>query len=354
MKITINRTELLEVMKDLKKLNSRHNIPILENIKLTAHENTITATYSDYQLTIVKTINGTIQENGSILLPFKKLETYARKLKDDFITLSLNTMTAGKKVFTFDAPDVINYPKLPAITTDGFSLFKDDFINLFKNITYSASKQESRPILTGVNIVVSQSQITGNATDSHRMAQKTIEVETGQDYTAVVPAKQLDKALKINIDNVLQVHNEEKTLVLKGETTTLFLKKLDGVYPDLNRLKQKQANAIVHLSKKELLEVIELAQLVSKESKNSAVKLISDNSSTRLETSNNTENFTSKLNSVHNGESFTIFFNPSYVLETLKNIDGEKIEFMFDSSVRPFVIGNEDNTYHLITPVRQR
>ena len=97
MKITINRTELLEVMKDLKKLNSRHSIPILENIKLDAYDNNITATYSDYELTIIKTINGTIQENGSILLPFKKLESYARKLKDDFITLSLNTMQAGNK-----------------------------------------------------------------------------------------------------------------------------------------------------------------------------------------------------------------------------------------------------------------
>ena len=240
MKITINRTELLEVMKDLKKLNNRHTLPILENIKLSAHENNITATYSDYELTIVKNINGTIQENGSILLPFKKLETYARKLKDDFITLSLNTMTAGNKTFTFVTPDVTNYPKLPTITSDSFSLFKDDFINLFKNITYSASKKESRPILQGVNIVVTHSQITGNVTDSHRMAQKTIEVETGQDYSAVIPAKQLDKALKINMDNVFKVHNEEKRLVLKGDTTTLYMTKLEGQYPDLNRLKQKQ------------------------------------------------------------------------------------------------------------------
>ena len=354
MEITINRTEILEVMKDLKKLNNRHNLPILENIKLDAYDNTITVTYSDYQLTIVKTINGTIQENGSILLPFKKLETYTRKLKDDFITLSLNTMQAGNKTFTFDAPDASNYPKLPTITTDGFSLFKDDFINLFKNITYAASKQESRPILTGVNIEVSQSKITGNVTDSYRMTQKTIEVETGQDYNAVIPAKQLDKVLKINMDDVFQVHNEVKRLVLKGNTTILYLTKLEGQYPDLNRLKQKQANAIVNLTKKELLEVIELALMVSKDLKNNAVKLVSDETSTLLQASNDKEEFSSKLDSCHTGENFTILFNPSYVLETLKNIDSEKIEFMYDSSIRPFVIGNNDNTYHLITPVRQR
>ena len=354
MKITINRNELLDVMKDLKKLNNRLSLPILENIKLDAYDNNITTTYSDYELTIIKTINGTIQENGSILLPFKKLENYARKLKDDFIILSLNTMQAGKKVFTFDTPDVANYPKLPTITSDGFSLFKDDFINLFKNITYAASKQYSRPILTGVNIVVTNSQITGNVTDAHRMTQKTIEVITNQDYSAVIPAKQLDKVLKINMDNVFTVHNEVKRLVLKGETTTLYLTKLEGVYPDLNRLKQKQANAIVNLSKKELLEVIELAQLVSKDSKNNVVKLVSDETATTLQASNDKEEFSSQLDSSHRGESFTIFLYPLYVLETLKNIDSEKIEFMYDSSIRPFVIGNEDNTYHLITPVRQR
>lgn len=357
MKINVNRKDMLDVLKDIKKINTGTNniIPILENIKVTTAGEIVTVSYSDIEISIIKTLEATIVETGSALFPLKKLDAYLRKLKDDFITLDGDALQAGSKKFSFKVPPSENYPKFPKVKNDGFRIYKNEFVELFKNVTYAVGKQESRPVLTAVQTIVTDSDITANACDSHRMTQKKLTIDTGESFQALIPGKAIDKVLKMDMDDVFQFINNDSNVCFKGKNTTVIIKKVEGTYPGLERLKLQAVNATIELDRLEFLESLELAKMVIKDRNNTVVKLTSDGTAT-LSTDDRTrefsDTFNNELESKHDGETMTIYFNPDYAIETLKNIDSEKVTFSYNASIRPFTITGDDGGYHLITPVR--
>lgn len=359
MKITINKKELQGALKDLKKVSINKNIPILNYFLLESKNNETFITFSNTELTIRKKVNANIISEGSLLLDLKKLDTVLKKIKTTEIEIAQDettvTLLSGSNKFNYKTPIASQYPKIK-VQDNGFRIYKKELESLFSSVLYAAGKQESRPILTGVNTVITDDKIVATTCDSHRLATKEIPINTGENYTANINAASLVKVLKMDLDNVMAFSYSDTFVQLEGEKTMIQIKKVEGLFPDTSRLIPQDNSTALSVSKKELIESIELGQVFSSDSKNNVVGLETTQEKTTITADDYPATFVSELKTVEqNGEPLKISFNPSYVLDTLKNIDSDMINIKLTSSVRPFTVqGNDDSTLHLITPIRTR
>lgn len=362
MDINVNKKELVNVLKDFKKVATKgnKNVGILvDNVLINATDNIIELTYSDGELTVIKTMDGTIISDGSILIPLKKVDSMIKKIKTDTINLiqldNKIELKAGNHSMKYDTPPAENYPRFN-ILEKGFRIHDTELKDLFSSVIYGISKHESRPVLTAINTVVSENGIQAVSCDSHRLAKKTIELSTGEQWTANISGPLLEKALKMELEKNMYFSNSDKFVQLKGKNITIQINKVEGQYPSIDRLIPTDNSTVLTVNKLELVEAIELGAAFAADSKNNIVEIsINEYGNRVFSESNGNEVFKSKLEtSEKNGEDLNISFNPDYMIDALKNTAGDVLTLKFTSAVRPFTLQGEDvELIHLITPIRK-
>ncbi|ANZ98783.1 DNA polymerase III subunit beta [Carnobacterium divergens] len=378
MKFSIKRSEFLKSLADVQRaISSRTTIPILTGIKIQASEEGLTLTGSDSDISIEAFIpvedeknNLTIDQAGSIVLQARFFSEIVKKLPDEMMQIEVldhfqTLITSANASFTVNGLDANNYPHLPVIDTqETFSLP----INLFKQIigqtVIAISTHESRPILTGVNMVIENGKLLAVATDSHRLSQRIIPLEVSsaladQKYNIIIPGKsliELSRTLDERHENIEMMITENQVL-FKTENMYFYSRLLEGYYPDTARLIPESAATEIVFNASSLLGSIERASLLSHEGKNNVVKI--SISPELVEISGNSPdvgNVKEELAYISvEGESIDLSFNPDYMKDALRTFGQTDIRIKFTSPVRPFIlVPSEDNQnfIQLITPVR--
>ena len=363
MDINVNKKEMVNVFKDFKKVAAKGNKNagiLVDNVLINATDNIIELTYSDGDLTVIKKIDGTIISNGSVLIPLKKVDSMIRKIKTDTINLIQSgdkvELKAGNHSLKYDTPPAGNYPILNELD-GGFRIHDTELKELFSNVIYGISKHASRPILQAINTVVSENGIQAVSCDSHRLAKKTIELNSGEAFTANISGPLLEKALKMELEKNMLFSNSESFVQLSGKNITIQINKVEGQYPSIDRLIPTDNSTALNVNKLELIEAIELGAAFAADFKNNVVELsINEYGSRVFAEGNSNEVFKSKLEtSEQNGDDLNISFNPDYMIDALKNTTGDVLTLKFTSAVRPFTLqGENTELIHLITPLRRK
>ncbi|RKJ02185.1 DNA polymerase III subunit beta, partial [Butyricicoccus sp. 1XD8-22] len=152
-----------------------------------------------------------IIQEGSIVLPAKEFSSIARSMPNNTISIkSIGALqveiSSGKSKFTLNGMDGNEYPKLPAVDGESFTIKGATLKSLIEKTVYAVSKSETRPILTGVNVFFENGKLGMVATDSHRLAKVV-----GGDIQGVTPAENVTlpektlKELPAIIDNSKEV-----------------------------------------------------------------------------------------------------------------------------------------------------
>ena len=204
MKISIHRLAFLKKLADVQRaIPSRTTIPILTVVKLLATNDSLVITGSDSDVSIEMTIlvededtQLVVHEPGSIVLPAKFFSEIIKKLPSDVFTLTIDdnkkaTITAGNASFTLIGIDATEYPHLPELEVDQVvELPVTIFRQIIQNTSIAISTMESRPLLTGIHILIKDGFLKAVATDSHRLSQRIIPLPItaeGQNVTNVLP-----------------------------------------------------------------------------------------------------------------------------------------------------------------------
>lgn len=378
MKFTIKRTAFLNRLADVQRaISSRTTIPILTGIKIIADKDGLTLTGSDSDISIEAFIpieeesnQLEIEETGAIVLQARFFNEIVRKLPEETMTVEVldrfqTSITSASASFTINGIDANNYPHLPVIDeNESFHLPVNLFKQVINQTVIAASSHESRPILTGINIVIENEQLLAVATDSHRLSQRVIPLsmtpeQAQKTYNVVIPAKSLIELAKTLEDTAetIEMMVTENQVLFKTENLYFYSRLLEGRYPDTNRLIPDQTATSVEFDAHTLLGSIERASLLSHEGKNNVVKLsvnpdrikISGNSP---EVGNVEEEVAFKSMT---GESIDLSFNPDYMKDALRAFGQMDIKVKFTSPVRPFILvpaAEGKEFIQLITPVR--
>ncbi|MED4406063.1 DNA polymerase III subunit beta [Heyndrickxia coagulans] len=379
MKFSILRNRLIESVQDVSKaITSKTTIPILTGIKITASEEGITFTGSDSDISIESFVPkeedgdeiAVIQQTGGIVLQAKIFGELVKKLPMDIVEIEVvnqfqTIIRSGKSNFNLNGLDAEEYPHLPQITEDKVIRIPADILkNLIRQTVFAVSTAETRPILTGVNWSIKGSRLNCIATDSHRLAQRTAEIETAADaeYNIVIPGKSLNELNKILPDSnePVGIVITDNQVLFKAKHLLFFSRLLEGNYPDTSRLIPTDGKTEIVVNTTEFLQAIDRASLLAKEGQNAnVVKLssVTDIPGTIEITSNSPEigKVTDRVNCKSiEGEELKISFSSKYMMDALRALEGTEITIRFTGAMRPFIIRpvHDDTTLQLILPVR--
>lgn len=372
---SINKNLFLQALNTTKRAISHKNaIPILSTVKIDVTNEGITLIGSNGQISIenfisIKNENAglLVTSSGSILLEATFFINVVSSLPD--ITLDFKeidqkqiVLTSGKSEITLKGKDADQYPRIQEISASNPLVLETSVLkNIINETAFAASTQESRPILTGVHFVLTENKnLKTVATDSHRMSQKQIILEkNGDNFDVVIPSRSLREFSAVFTDDIetVEIYFTNNQLLFRSENISFYTRLLEGNYPDTDRLIPTDFNNIITFDTNNLRYAMERARLLSNATQNGTVKLEIINGVVSAHVNSpevgrvNEEIDTESIS----GQDLTISFNPTYLIDSLKAIDSEKVTISFISAVRPFTLVPNDDTKNfiqLITPVR--
>ena len=374
---SINKTAFLNNLRITKQaISTKVAIPTLSKIKIDVSTEGITLTGSNGQISIENFLSKDdenagmlITEPGSILLEASFFESVVNNLPEvtfDFKEIEQNqvVLTSGQSEITLKGLDVEMYPRIQEMPTENTLKIKAGVLKeIFTETAFAVSTQESRPILTGLHLTLTDNKILKSvATDSHRMSQRVITLDKlSENFDLVLPNKSVNsfKSVFSDDDTELDIFFSSNQILIRNETISFYTRLVEGNYPDTNRLIPSDADYTLDLTfdVANLRHTMDRAKLLSNATTNGTVKL-SITGDQIVATVNSPE-----VGSVHeeitplakSGDDLTISFNPQYLIDSLKVIKEPEVRIRFISPVRPFTLVPKSDTLdfvQLVTPVR--
>lgn len=374
MKITINRNAFLNELATVQRaISSKTTIPILTGVKIKLNNEGLYLTGSNADISIETFLAADdekaqmlIEETGSIVLQARFFNEIIRKLPEATFTLEVLAnnqvaITSGAAEFVVNGLDADNYPHLPVVDEKNqLEIPVRVLTKLINETSFAISSQESRPILTGVHFILENQELKAVATDSHRLSQRTINLEqTSSSFDIVVPGKSLQELSRSFSDEeeIVSISIMENQVLFKTNNMYFYSRLLEGKYPDTNRLIPTSFSSEITFNVSQLLSAIDRASLLSHEGRNNIVKLtLADNKATIFGNSPEIGNVQEELVfEAITGEPLEISFNPDYMKQALKAFGNIDVVIKFISPIRPFTLEPTDTEItftQLITPVR--
>lgn len=377
MRFTVRKKHLLDSIQEVGNAITPRAavIPILTGMKIDVLATKIVLTGSNSDITIQSKIPAIMDgdevitniEPGSIVLPMPHFPEIIRKLPEDLVHVYVDenyktVIQSGKAVFNLYGQSSEEYPQITIEQNeDDLAINVMKLKSLIRQTVFAVSAMETRPVLTGVHVTVSGETITFTATDTHRLAQRSVSIGPNKldDLSIVIPGKSLQELNKIideNAENMsMAIMNNQ--VLFYTDHVTFISRLLSGTYPDTERLIPTNTETTLHIQTKELIQTLERAALLSNNEQNNVIRLDAEGDKVIEISSNSPEigNVQEQLTIIsHDGEPIKISFSSRYLLDTLKTIDSETVKIDFTGAMRPFIIRTpkDSQVLHLILPVR--
>lgn len=368
MHFKIQRSELLVALSKVNKaVSSNSPLPVLSGIKFEAVNDCLILTGSDSNITIQTSITQNkdileIFQKGSVVLSSRLISDIIRKLESEYVTLeivdgSLTRIQGDESVFNLNGYKAVEYPKIDLKEIgEHFKLDSVVLKTIISQTSFASSKQEIRPILTGVNFIAKENQISATATDSYRLAKKTIELNQNIKFNITIPAKSLSDIYSI-IEKVedIDIYVSDRKILFVSSQVKIQTRLIDGTFPDVNRLIPTSYKYELKIDTRDLLNAIDRASLLSSDG-NNIVKLTMDEqeiiiSSNSQEMGSVKERITA---SEFIGEPLSISFSAKYVTEAIKSMNTSSVTIYFNGDMSPFIIKDKKDTSitQLVLPVK--
>ena len=364
MKIVCDGADLSDaVLKVSKGTSNKTTNPILEGIRVFAEEDFVTLSATDLEMSIEKTIKAMVQIEGEMVVPGKFFCEYIKKLNNEQIELHVDekNMLSIKYTDSVGKIQCMNYTEFPTMKqmedSEHFSMSTKDLKSLINKSIYAVATEDVRPILKGVKLEITKSQITAVALDGYRLAVvKKPVLNTTAEFSCIVPARSLKEISQLldDTDNPTEVFIGRNYLMVDIDNTRITTRLLEGDFINYTQIIPTDFSTNVILNKDQLLDALERASLLSRVDRNNLVKFDIGEKvmvlSSKSDIGDIKENITISLT----GKDLSIAFNARYFTEALKNISDEFLKLQFTSAVSPCIITSNDTDefLYLILPVR--
>lgn len=315
---------------------------------------------TDLEFTIETTLNVVDSTDGVAVIPFRVFNELIKSLKDD-VTVSCNsddvreiTVTSGGFEASVRGVHPDDFPLIKEVSGVDVVVETQTLSDAIAQVVGAASKDEARPILTGVLFRNIDSKLNIVATDSYRLAVSECSDSLGDgDSDVLLPAKAAVEIVKLfsKSDNV-KVTLGDNAVRFSSGSTKVASRLIDGDYPKYEGLIPKEAPFKFTVNSDALADVVKRVRLMARESV--PVKLVLNSDRVSLEaTTLDVGNASEIVEGVYVGEDLTIGFNPEFLMYGLNETNGN-IVFEITSDSKPVIIRNEtvDGFTYLLMPVR--
>ena len=372
MKIKIKQRVLLEHLNyAIKGISSKNIIPILNCIKFELKEEGLYLLSTDNEIAIKTFIESekidSIDELGELVISGKYIYEIIRKFSDEVINIEevidqQVLITTQSSSFKLNCIDPNEFPNLELeFVNEPIILRGNVFKEAISQIIFATSTQESRPVLTGVNFKLNNSNILEcTATDSYRLAKRKINLdkEFANNLDIIVPSKNLNEIIRMIVEDNFKVelHIFVNKIIFRFGSLIIMSRLINGTYPDTNKSIPDNFNLRIKADLNKLYNAIDRASLLTNEEEKNIINLKTDGIVAYI-TSNIPEigNVEEKIDiSKDADEDIKIAFSSKYMMDAIKSFDCEKVEISFNGEIKPIIITSTENAdlVQLISPIR--
>jgi DNA polymerase III subunit beta len=360
-KINVAKDELVQALGVVSRaVSTRTSVQILSGILLEAAAGELRLAATDMELSLRATIGAQVEGDGAIVLPGKTLVDIARLLPGDEVAIehkpseSVVHVTSGSAAYTLHTYNPEDFPRLPDVASvQTFPVDRESLLETIQRVARAASRDESRPVLTGVLVQFGGGRLTMAATDSYRLAVKETEISgTTPDLEAIVPSRALQELARIASGDTVDVGVHENQVVFGTEGTWLTTRRIDGQFPNYRQLLPEQFEHTLTLPRSELLEVVRRASVMIQRATPLQLRF-ADGEVTVIARTHEVGESKESMPAPFSGDTLEIGFNADFLRDGLESVDGDDIRFKLISPLRPAVLqGENDEFTYLVMPIR--
>jgi DNA polymerase III subunit beta len=365
MKLSISRDDLVAGLTLVSRaVSARANLPALGGVQLNAEGDGLTLRATDLELSLTRQAPATVETPGVVLLPARLLADVARSLPAGPVELAVRAeqrdveITAGSAQFHLRTLTGDDFPRFPEAGDEVVTLAAEPLAETIDLVARAASRDEVRPILTGVLVSGEGTTLTMVATDSYRLSVKRSELETplAAKLEANVPAKALRELARVigqeGADEV-ELSLTRNQVVCRAAGVTIASRLIEGQFPSWRQLVPETFEHEVRLPRGELLEVTRrIGQLAQR---NAPLRLaFSEGELTVAAETPEIGDASEALPAPYGGEPMEIAFNPQFLIEGVESVATEELVLKLSSPLRPGLLqpaGSDDFSY-LVMPIR--
>ncbi len=366
MKLSVSREAFLARLAIAARgVSTRTAIQALAGVLIKVEGNHVELQATDMELGIRVGLEAGEGQDGVAIVPGRLLLDVVRSLPKDELTIEHRSaqqdveVVSGSARFHLRTLPPEDFPKLPETPADtGLSVPADAFVETIGRVAQAASRDETRPHLTGVLVTASGSDLRMVATDSYRLSVKetTLGSALSAELEANVPARTLQELSRIagaaGADSI-GVAALENQVVFSVDDVVLSSRLVEGRFPNYQQLLPESFEHELTLNRAELLEVVRRVGLLAQ--KNAPLRLRFSEGA--LDVSAQTPDVGEASESLpvpFKGEPLEIGFNPEFFRAGLESAESDELVLKLISPLRPGLIqsGDDGGFLYLVMPIR--
>ncbi|MGD9696698.1 MAG: DNA polymerase III subunit beta [Thermoleophilia bacterium] len=342
--------------------SAKSTIQILSHVLLVAEEGRCELAATDMELSLRMPLQATVEQPGAVVLP-RLAGDIVRSMADGPVTLEhranegVVNVSGGGSSFALNCLQANDFPELPPDEGSGLSLPADVLVESIDRVARAASRDETRPVLTGVFTRLGPDGLTLVATDSYRLAvrQASLESPPAETREAIVPARALSEIARMApqaaVDAIELVLSDTQALARVGDAR-LTSRLIDGQFPDHRQLIPDAFEHEVAFDRAELIGVLSRIGVLAQ--RNTPVRLaFEDGSVTISAISDQVGEGHESLPVAFSGEKLEIGFNVEFLRAGVESVSGDEVRLGLISPLRPGLLrGAGDDFRYLLMPIR--
>jgi DNA polymerase-3 subunit beta len=340
-------------------VSTRGAVQVLGGILLRAEGGAVELAGTDMELSLRTALPGDAVGEGAIVVPGRLLVEMVRLLPEAEVVIEHHAaegavhVASGAYASRLNVYAAEDFPRLPAVEAPLHEVSTASLVATVERVSRAASRDETRPVLTGILVRFEGQTLVMAATDSYRLAVKETPLdEAGPELDAIIPARSLAELMRIATGETIAIGVQENHVVFASGDAWLTTRRIDGQFPNYKQLRPESFEVEVDLPRQELLAIVRRAGVLAQ--RNSPLRLrFADGELTVSAQTQDVGETRESLPTAFSGEPLEIGFNADFLREGLESVAGDVVRLSLINPLRPGLLTSEDDAFwYLIMPIR--
>ncbi|GIU97771.1 MAG: DNA polymerase III subunit beta [Actinomycetota bacterium] len=361
MKFRCDRDVLADALQTVQRgVSARPGIPALTGALLVAEEGgTLTITTTDLEVAARLAIDVHVPEPGTALVPARLLADTVKSLSDAPVEFEADATQAHLRCANYEAAlrllPAEDFPSVQEPAGTAVSADAAAFAEAVGQVARAASRDEARPVLTGVLVEVSREGCVLVATDSYRLAVRELVATADGEARAIVPERAISeagRAAALGDKGTVEIRLDEAQIAFRAGGLTLTSRLIEGEFPNYRQLLPEGHENRLTVSRQGFLDAVRRVGLLARDA--TPVRLEFNALGVRLSSSSpELGQAVETVEAEYQGEDLTVAFNPQYLIDGLQAATGDLARIDVRDGLKPGVIrGSSEGFTYLVMPVR--
>lgn len=363
MKFVINQSEFQSALSIVQKgASTRSTLPILAGIYIEARGDSITLQATDLELSIQYTVNAMVEEEGRAVFPAKLTSDVVKNLDNAAVYVVAEEdsaiITCDTTSFSLKTLDPEDFPGFPKVSTEQeIAIPFTVFSQMVKRVEKMVSRDESRPIFTGILVSLEDGALKMVATDTYRLALAETQLQTeAEEFQAVIAGSFMRELANLApSDEPIRLALAENQIVAHYRNTVFINRRIEGNFPNYRMLIPDSYNTRVRIEQQRLAQAVRRMSLIGRADARVVFNISPEAHTLQLTSVEQDVGSAQEVVSCEGeGEELSISFNCAYVLDGLSALGGESVYLETTTNRQPGIFraaDSNDRFLYFVVPI---